>query len=264
MSTNLFTAMIVDDEPIAIEALKSGVDWAQIQISHILSANNVEDARRILEKNEVDILLCDIEMPGASGLELIEWLNSACPGTVCIFLTCHSEFTYAKQAVALGIFDYLLKPIDYDELTGILKKAVARRKELLSDQRARAVLSNLSHKTVGDNSQETSILQTIEKVKAYVIENISDETLDCKSVAQHVFLNPDYLSRLFKAQTDYSLKSYIIKTRMSLACELLINTDLSVSKIAMSCGYNHMAHFSKMFKQETNLTPGEYRSKYRK
>ena len=264
MSVNLLTAMIVDDEPIAVEALKSGINWSQIQISEVLSAGSVEAAKDILEKNEVDVLLCDIEMPGADGLELIEWLRAKTPDTVCILLTCHSEFTYAKQAVALGVFDYLLKPVDYEELTEILKKAINRRKELLSNQRARVVLSDLSHEMAGDDPQENAIIKTVERAKAYVIENISDETLDCKSVAQYVFLHQDYLSRIFKAQTDYSLKSYIIKTRMSLACELLTNTDLSVSKIAMSCGYNHMAHFSKMFKRETGFTPFEYRSKYGK
>jgi len=256
--------MIVDDEPIAIEAITSGVNWADIQVSDVLSAYNAYDAKVILEKEDVDVFLCDIEMPGASGLELIEWVNKVRPNTVCIFLTCHSEFSYAKQAVALGVFDYLLKPIEYEELTDILKKAIARRKELISSEQAKVMLSGLSHRITGDEQQENATAKTVDDVKAYILHNISDEALNCQAVAKHFYLNRDYLSRIFKAQTGVSFKSHIIKTRMSLACELLTNTRLSVSEIAMSCGYNHMAHFSKMFKQETALTPYEYRIKFRK
>lgn len=264
MSTSALKIMIIDDEPIAVEAIKSGVDWERLQVFNVVTAYNIIDARDILQGEEVDVMLCDIEMPGGSGLDLTKWVNEMYPNTICIFLTCHSDFTYARQAVALNAFDYLLKPIDYQELTAILQKAIARRKELISGERARAVISDLAQKAAKDKVTESAATKIVEEVKTYILENISYESLDCKAVAQHVFLNQDYLSRLFKAQTNMSLKGYIIKTRMSLACELLTGTTLSVSKIAMSCGYSHMAHFSKMFKQETGLTPYEYRNTYHK
>ena len=103
---------------------------------------------------------------------------------------------------------------------------------------------------------------TIEKTQKYIRDNISRE-LGRDDVAAYVFLNPDYLSRLFKKNTGYSISEYIFKVRMSVACELLTKTDLSVSKVAMSCGYTHLAHFSKMFKKETGMTPNSYRGKYK-
>lgn len=256
--------LVVDDEPIAIEAIKSGVNWEKLQISTVLCAYNVRDAKELLKKEEVDVLLCDIEMPGASGLDLIQWINEVYPFTVCILLTCHSEFTYAKRAVTLHAFDYLLKPIDYQALTEILQKAITRRLDLLSEERAKAMFHGMVQKAAQEENSETAAQKVVDEVKSYVLENLSYESLDCKSVAQHVHLNQDYLSRLFKAQTQISLKSYIIKTRMSLASQLLTGTSLSVSKIAMSCGYSHMTHFSKMFKQETGMTPFEYRNAHLK
>ena len=258
-----YKEMIVDDEPIAVEALKSGVDWASMQVTTVLSAHNTIDAQKLLSRQEVDIVLCDIEMPGASGLELVKFISETYPATVCIFLTCYSEFSYAKQAVSLGVFDYLLKPVDYEELTAILRRAIFHRKELISREKASAVLSDISHRVAEEEPTEAALLETIEMAKAFILDHISDETLNCQTVAQHVYLNSDYLSKVFKAKLNISLKSYIIKVRMSLACQLLTDTELSVSKIAMSCGYTHMAHFSKMFKQETGQTPYEYRTNFK-
>lgn len=256
-----YTVMIVDDEPIAVEALQKGIDWASMQVDTVLSANNAFDAQELLSRQEVDIVLCDIEMPGASGLELVEFISETYPATVCIFLTCYSEFAYAKKAVSLGAFDYLLKPVDYEELTGILKRALAHRKKAISREKTSAVFRDLSRRAEEGDPSEAALTATIQEAEAFILENISDETLSCQTVAQHVYLNSDYLSKVFKAKLNISLKSYIIKARMSLACQLLTDTNLSVSKIAMSCGYTHMAHFSKMFKQEIGQTPYEYRTK---
>ncbi|NIK70393.1 MULTISPECIES: response regulator [unclassified Paenibacillus] len=118
--------LIVDDEPIAVEGLKSGVDWPSIGISRVMTAYNADQAMEIFNRERVDILLCDIEMPKASGLQLLEWVRGNCPGTETIFLTCHADFQYAKQAIQLGSLDYLLKPIPYDELKVVVEKAIRK------------------------------------------------------------------------------------------------------------------------------------------
>ena len=217
MSTSDYTVMIVDDEPIAIEAIKSGINWDELQVAQVPSANGVDEAKKILESHEADVVLCDIEMAGENGLDLIQWINTEHPCTVCIFLTCHSDFAYAQRAVALDVFNYLLKPIDYRELSGILKKALARRKELLADNRTKEMFADLAQQASSKENDETAAKKVVDSVKSYVFENLSYESLDCKSIAQQVHLNQDYLSRLFKAQTNISLKSYIIRARMSLA-----------------------------------------------
>lgn len=118
--------LIVDDEPIAVEGLISGIDWPSIGISRVMTAYNAAQAMDIFGQERVDILLCDIEMPKASGLQLLEWVRSHHPGTETIFLTCHADFQYAKQAIQLGSLDYLLKPIPYDELKAVVEKAMRK------------------------------------------------------------------------------------------------------------------------------------------
>lgn len=118
--------LIVDDEYIAVEGLKSGVKWSDIGISRLFAAYSPDQAKEVFRQETVDILLCDIEMPQGTGLELLEWVREHYPRTETIFLTCHADFTYAKQAIQLGILDYLLKPIPYPELEETVKKAIRK------------------------------------------------------------------------------------------------------------------------------------------
>ena len=86
----------------------------------------------IFSNTFVDILVSDIEMPGESGLQLIEYANEHSPNTECIILTCHDEFDYARTAVRLNCMEYVLKPVRYQKLTEILMRAkekVAQRRQ---------------------------------------------------------------------------------------------------------------------------------------
>jgi len=121
--------MIVDDEPIAVEGLRDGVDWEAAGISRVFVAYGAEQAKEWFGREEIDILLCDIEMPQGTGLELLEWVRRHYPKTETIFLTCHADFQYARQAIQLGSFDYLLKPIPYGDLEAVIGKAIRKLDE---------------------------------------------------------------------------------------------------------------------------------------
>ncbi|WP_309118974.1 response regulator [Paenibacillus sp.] len=118
--------LIVDDEPIAVEGLKSGVTWSDIGITGLFTAYGPDEAKERFRTERIDILLCDIEMPQGTGLELLAWVREHYPRTETIFLTCHADFRYAKQAMQLGSLDYLLKPIPFQELREAVKKAMRK------------------------------------------------------------------------------------------------------------------------------------------
>ena len=72
-----------------------------------------------------------------------------------------------------------------------------------------------------------------------------------------VHLNSDYVTRIFKKETGYSIKSYIIHEKMLAAKQLLQTTSLSVGSVAMQLGYNNFSHFSAAYKKEFGISPGE-------
>jgi two-component system response regulator YesN len=126
--------LIVDDEVHAIEGLRRGVAWESLGVSRLLSARNIRQAKKILLQEAVDIVVCDIEMPQGSGLDLVSWMNASRPGIDAVFLTCHAEFDYARKAVRLGSFDYLLKPVPYRDLERVLRRLIERRRHGRKDR----------------------------------------------------------------------------------------------------------------------------------
>jgi len=120
-----YTLLLVDDELPSIDGVKADLDMEKLNISALHTALNIRQAMEILKEHHVDILLCDIEMPQGSGLELLAWVREHYPQVVAIFLTSHSDFTYAKEAMRLGSLDYLLKPLLPSELEETIRKAQA-------------------------------------------------------------------------------------------------------------------------------------------
>lgn len=122
----MLNMMIVDDEKLLTDSLKSDVDWQSLGIEAVFTAYNARQAKEVFEQERVDLILCDIEMPQESGLELLAWVRNNYPQTETVFMTCHAEFKLAQRALQLGSFDYLLKPIPGDELQQVIGKVVEK------------------------------------------------------------------------------------------------------------------------------------------
>ncbi|TCM95912.1 two-component system response regulator YesN [Paenibacillus sp. BK033] len=125
----MIRVLIVDDEIYAVKGLRSGVRWELIGVDEVYEAYHAPMAQQLLLEQPIDIVICDIEMPEISGLELMEWVKARGMQPETIVLTCHSEFEYAKRAIHLGSFEYLLKPVVYTELEETLLTAISRVKE---------------------------------------------------------------------------------------------------------------------------------------
>ncbi len=95
------TVLIVDDQISILSGLISGIDWNALDVTAIRTADSARIAREILTNESVDILLCDIEMPGENGLSLLRWARNNHMDFVCVFLTSHADFLYAKEALQL-------------------------------------------------------------------------------------------------------------------------------------------------------------------
>lgn len=115
--------LIIDDEEYVIDSIIQNVDWQETGISHVYAASSMEQAERLMRTVPVQLLLCDIVMPGHNGFEVVEALKEQGYEFLVLFLTSYAEFEYAKRAISLNSFDYLLKPVDFSALTEAIKKA---------------------------------------------------------------------------------------------------------------------------------------------
>lgn len=124
------TVLLVDDQSSILSGLISGINWDTLNITAIRTANSATQARKILQEESIDILLCDIEMPGENGLSLLRWARKEGLQFICIFLTSHADFMYAKEAIQLDCFDYILQPARYDDIQAVIARSINRiRKE---------------------------------------------------------------------------------------------------------------------------------------
>ena len=120
----MLTMLVVDDEAYALKGITEAIDWSDLPLSAIREADSARAAMDILEREPVDLVISDIEMPGENGMELLRWIRDKHPDTPVVFLTGHARFDYAREALQLGCFDYALKPIDHDALKGIVARAI--------------------------------------------------------------------------------------------------------------------------------------------
>ena len=239
-------ALIVDDEVAKLNILQTAVHWGKAVIDRVYTAENAMVAREILTAKNVDIVLCDIEMPGESGLELIEWIQGLYPNIVNIILTGYPDFNYARHAISLGVYEYLLKPVAFDELEATLAKAVNR---LLAENQRNV------EKDGGREQPESMVAQ----IRAY-LEKHYNEVVTRNDIESLVHMNKDYINREFKRETGYSLMEYIQYYRVLIAKKLLSETQDSISQISAAVGYDSQAYFSKIFKQRVGMTPWEVRN----
>lgn len=116
--------LIVDDQLATLTGLCQDIDWKREGITEVAAAQNAMEARIIFRNGVPDIMICDIEMPVESGIQLGKWVRSMGYSTRIIYLTCHSEFEYAKEALELRAVDYILQPAPYEEIVEVVKHTI--------------------------------------------------------------------------------------------------------------------------------------------
>jgi len=117
-------ALIVDDEKHVRDAVRMLVDWEKYGIGEVFEAPEGETAIRIIEAEKPEIIFTDMRMPLVNGVELLEWIHRHFPQAKTIVISGHDDFEFVRYTVKYGGMDYLLKPIDADELNEALDKAV--------------------------------------------------------------------------------------------------------------------------------------------
>ena len=121
--------LIVDDQSTVVQGLLHCTNWVAMGFTVVDTALNAVDAKASLLRQEAEVMLCDIEMPMESGLDLLDWLRQRGMTTRCIFLTAHAEFKYAQEALRLGGFDYIMQPAPYEQVADAVSRALDNVKE---------------------------------------------------------------------------------------------------------------------------------------
>ncbi len=255
-----YRIMIVDDERIVRDAIASPGVWKEYPVSVVKAASNAIEALEYIEEHEVDLVLTDIKMPVMDGIQLIRRVRTCRPETEFIILSGYAEFSYAQEALRYGARDYLLKPLDEETLVSIvLKCAQEKKNKTFMDEIHRTPA--FAGKSPGDPSKNC-YSQTIMKIMDVVDAEIANQELSLKWIsANKLFLNENYLSKLFQKEVKQKFTLYLLERRMFLAMRMLANDpDALVQNVAQETGFgDNPQYFSITFKKYTGYTPTEYK-----
>lgn len=152
----MLKVFLVEDEMIIRNGVKNNIPWEQEGFTFVGEAGDGELAWPLIKQTKPDILITDIRMPFMDGLELSGLVRKELPDTKIIILSGYSEFDYAKQAINLGVANYLLKPISGEKLLEAVKQVA----DIIREERAQALL-------VEQYRQENQENIKIEKIRLF-------------------------------------------------------------------------------------------------
>ncbi|MBQ3773011.1 MAG: response regulator, partial [Pseudobutyrivibrio sp.] len=134
----MLKVLLVDDEPFILQGLKLLLDW-KAEGYEIYTATNGKEALDFINYNPVDLVIADIKMPVMTGLELLKELRESKHSDIYfVILSGFAEFNYAQEALRYNCTDYILKPVEKDQLLSILRKVSELNTEKESRDKDRA------------------------------------------------------------------------------------------------------------------------------
>ena len=256
--------LIADDEKLEREAL---AEMVARRFEHEVVLELAENGRKAADTAVLwgaDLILMDIEMPGMSGLDAARAVLAQRPGCRVIFVTAYSLFQYAHEAVHLGACDYLLKPVDPDELEASIRRAMRqveaeRKLEEMATAKALPEPQDAGAAPAEDAADEDSpAAMVMAQVRRYLEDNyMFDLSLD--SVGEILHISPAYLSAQFKKYQKMNFLDCLTELRINAAKELLADPLRSTAEVASMVGYDDSSYFARAFKKRTGMTPTQYR-----
>lgn len=238
--------LLVEDERWVRTVIRKTVKKTGLPLQIVHEAKNGLEAYDWLSTNRVDLVLTDIRMPAMDGIALIEEVRRLEIGTDVVIISGHDDFAYTRQAIRLGAYDYLLKPIELEGMIETLKKWINEKETRERDRQKVKIPENIND------------LSPIEQVIIY-IESLPSKDISLAEAANKVHLSPSYFCKLFKKKTGTNFSDYIMNIRLQEASRLLEKTSLRISEIAERLGYTDLAYFSNSFKKLNGVTPSQFR-----
>ena len=118
----MYKIIIIDDEDIVLNTIPYAIDWNSYGLELVATFNDAETALNYIDSHPVDGIFTDIQMPGMSGLELAQDVHLNHPNTVIFIISAYSNFDYAREAMSYDVAGYLMKPLDFKNLSDACRK----------------------------------------------------------------------------------------------------------------------------------------------
>ena len=250
-NTNRPTVLVIDDNTDIRQYERTLLQDEYV----VLEAADGKEGLAVALKEVPDLVICDVMMPVMDGLELTERLktNTATSHIPVIMLTAKNLEEHRAEGYEHGADSYITKPFHS-------KVLLARIENLL---RQRQLLKNLyqgaqeAEKEISESHLEDRDKQFLKQLQAIIQKNLSDSEFGVEDMGQQIGLSRVQLYRKVKAMTGSSVVDLLRKARLAKARRLLETRSMSVSEVAYEVGFSAPSYFTKCFKEEYGMLPGD-------
>ena len=243
----MYRVVLIDDENIIVEGLRRVVKWSDYGCEVVGTACNAEEGAELIRKFHPQILFTDIRMPGRDGLTMVAGLRSEFPDMQVAVLTGYRDFSYAQEAIKLGVARFLLKPSRMEEINEALQAMTEKLGKLAPEE---------AHGEEEDHSAGSFI---VNQAIGYM-ESAYQQKLTLQDVADRCYVSQWHLSKLLNRYAEKSFYDILNSIRIQKAKELLTDPRLKIGDISELVGYSDTAHFARTFKKFEGMSANEYRN----
>lgn len=251
----MYQVLLADDEPIFLEYMQNILNWEEYDCHICACAGDGKSALEYIEKVRPDLAFLDISMPIMSGLEVCREVKAKELPTRLIFMTGHDEFSFAYQAIKLGIDDYMLKPFSKEELITALKKVLLALEKEQSGEKKEESAPTLE--AMGEGSTKYEIMTCV--IDDYLKQNYDRKSLSLTMIAKDLGFESSYLRRVYKITTGITIMQKLEDIRIAKAKKLLSSGKYQSQEISEMVGFSDQYYFSKRFKKICGVSPSEWR-----
>ena len=246
----MYRVLLIDDENIIVEGLRRVVNWADYHCEVVGTANDAASGAEAIRRLKPQILFTDIRMPDQDGLTMLAGIRSEFPHMRVTVLTGYRDFSYAQQAIRLGVTRFLLKPSKMDEIREALEAMTQQLQEDSTEETP-------SEEIESDQSPASSFL--IHQAITYMEQNYQKK-LTLQDVADQCYVSQWHLSKLLNKHAGQSFYEILNGIRINAAKELLSDPSLKIGDIGELVGYSDAGHFARTFKKLEGISANEYRN----
>ena len=271
----MFNILVVDDEKLLREGMCRAIDSLN-QFQSFTAGSGVE-ALSIMRDHVIDCMLLDISMPDMNGIDLMRTLSTMPHRPIVVIISGYEDFSYAQQALTYGALDYVLKPIDADDVREIGRRLYvaldSQKREQEQIERMHALIKELTTRSkpipnfpeleidYTDPAESDRPKHIADAVKRLIEQHYTDPDLSVNRLSGLLNYSPNYLGNLFKRSFSMSINDFLNQYRITQAKYLMDETNKMVYEIAFEVGFSDQHYFSRTFKKYAGVPPSEYRTK---
>lgn len=239
---SLFKIAVIDDNRAIVEMIATTIKWDKLDCMICGTAFDGVRGQALIARENPDIIIADILMPGLDGLEMVKNLHMEKPSVKVIFISAYDDFSYAQKALFYHAYEYLLKPFESEKLISSVRRAI----------------DEIRHAYCQSQEEISATASLVNSIIQYINEHHDHPTL--KEVADRFGFSPSYISTLVKKETGENYIDLVVRSRINQAKRLLRDPSYRIEEVAQAVGYKNYISFYKLFTKVVGISPREHRN----